>query len=454
MTATSDTGMAGLETKAFEIKADMPGSALPPVPPISQLPGSPAAPASDVNTSGADVARSFDSFFQTFEAYRSVNDARIAEIENRGSADILTLEKLDRLDSALNATQRRLDDLSLKTRRPQLSGHETRASSPAVLEHKAAFEAYVRSGREQMLRPLEPKALAAGSDPDGGYLVPEQTETEIMRRLAQVSPIRAIAGSRQVSSATYKKPFSVTGPQAGWVGETDARPETNAPQLAELTFPAMELYAMPAATATLLEDAAVNMDQWIAEEVETAFAEQEGAAFVNGDGVNKPTGFLSVPQVAETSWAWGSLGTLSTGEAGGFPTLAPADKLIDLIYTLKSGYRQNARFVMNRKTQGEVRKLKDADGNYLWQPPSGPGASATLFNYPVTEAEDMPNMAIDATAIAFGDFRRGYLVVDRMGVRLLRDPYSAKPYVLFYTTKRVGGGVQDYDAIKLLTFSA
>ncbi len=440
MTTHDTFSSTPFEMPALETKAD----------------GMPPAAASPVlrGAGGDDVARSFDDFFRTFETYRQVNDARLAEIEERGSADVLTLDKLDRLDAALDATQRRLDDLTLKARRPGRALASERGSTSQAIEHRAAFEAYVRTGREQPLRPLEAKALSAASDPDGGYLVPEETEAGIMRRLAEVSPIRAIAGSRQVSSATYKKPFSVSGPQTGWVGETAARPETSAPTLAELSFPAMELYAMPAATGSLLDDAAVDMDAWIAEEVETAFAEQEGAAFVNGDGINKPSGFLSVPRVAETSWAWGSLGTVKTGEAGGFSALDPGDIMLDLIYALKSGYRQNARFVMNRKTQGALRKLKDGDGNYLWQPPATAGGAASFMNFPVTEAEDMPDIGVDAPAIAFGDFRRGYLVVDRMGVRILRDPYSAKPYVLFYTTKRVGGGVQDFDAIKLLTFSA
>ncbi|GGB50960.1 phage capsid protein [Roseibium aquae] len=442
------------DDQPFEFKASMPGMDQgmdqgrgPAIPPFAghDEPGA---------TGGEEVARSFDIFFRAFEAYRQTNDARLEEIERRGSADVLTLDKLNRLDAALDATKRRLDDLTLKARRPALAPEARRGFTSQALEHKAAFETYLRSGRETSLRPLELKALSAGSDPDGGYLVPEQTEAEILRRMAEVSPIRAIAGNRHMSASTFKKPFAVSGPQAGWVAETAARPETTSPQLAELSFPAMELYAMPAATASLLDDAAVDMDAWIAEEVETAFAEQEGTAFVTGDGVNKPAGFLSVPRVAEASWAWGSLGTISTGEAGAFPASAPSDTLIDLIYSLKSGYRQNARFVMNRKTQGAIRKLKDADGNYLWQPPASAGAPSTLMNFPVTEAEDMPDIATDAAAIAFGDFRRGYLVVDRMGVRLLRDPYSAKPYVLFYTTKRVGGGVQDFDAIKLLTFSA
>jgi HK97 family phage major capsid protein len=209
---------------------------------------------------------------------------------------------------------------------------------------------------------------------------------------------------------------------------------------------------MPAATQTLLDDAVVDIDQWIAEEVETAFAEQEGAAFINGDGVNQPKGFLDVDTVDDAAWEWGKLGTVKTGAAGAFPAANPADVLINLVYAVRSGYRQNGTFVMNRKALSAVRKLKDQAGQYLWSPPAAAGQPSTLLGFAVAEAEDMPDIAPGAAAIAFGDFRRGYLVVDRAGVRILRDPYSAKPYVLFYTTKRVGGGVQDFAAIKLLTF--
>jgi HK97 family phage major capsid protein len=212
----------------------------------------------------------------------------------------------------------------------------------------------------------------------------------------------------------------------------------------------MELYAMPAATTSLLDDSAVDIDSWLAAEVEAVFAEQEGAAFVNGDGVNKPRGFLNYPTVAESAWSWGNLGYIATGVAGALPSTNPADVLIDTVYALRAGYRQNAAWVMNRKTQAAVRKLKDGQGNYLWQPPVTAGGDASLMGFKLVEAEDMPDIAANAAPIAFGNFNRGYLVVDRLGVRILRDPYSAKPYVLFYTTKRVGGGVQDFNAIKLL----
>ncbi|MDQ0317837.1 HK97 family phage major capsid protein [Amorphus orientalis] len=209
---------------------------------------------------------------------------------------------------------------------------------------------------------------------------------------------------------------------------------------------------MPAATSTLLDDAAIDLGQWLAEEIDQAFAVQEGKAFVSGEGETEPTGFLFYDTVAEGSWEWGKLGYVATGADGAFASEDPGDALIDLVYALKAGYRQNAHFVMNRATQAAVRKMKDDDDAYLWQPPAVPGGPASLMGFPVVEAEDMPDIGSDDMAIAFGDFRRGYLIVDRMGVRVLRDPYSSKPYVLFYTTKRVGGGVQDFDAIKLLKF--
>jgi HK97 family phage major capsid protein len=381
-----------------------------------------------------------------FEAFRQANDERIAALERR-RGDPLLEEKVERIGAELDA-------LRLKSARPTLAAGEETIESASHREYKTAFEAYVRTGESATLRALEVKALSVGSNPDGGYLVPPEVERDIGRRLADLSPIRAIATVREVSTSLYKKPFVTAGPAAGWVGETEARPQTATPTLAELTFPAMELYAMPAATATLLDDAAVNIEEWLASEVEQAFVEQEGAAFVNGDGVNKPRGFLAYPMVANSAWSWGNIGYVATGVAGDWPASDPSDVLIDLIYALRPGYRQNAMFVMNRKTQSAIRKFKDASGNYLWQPPATVSGRATLMGFPVIDAEDMPDVGANAFAVAFGDFRRGYLVVDRQGVRVLRDPYSAKPYVLFYTTKRVGGGVQDFDAIKLLKFAA
>ncbi|HEX2020256.1 MAG TPA: phage major capsid protein [Aurantimonas sp.] len=413
---------------------------------------SPAAPATKAATPGSKDP--FDDFMEAFEGFREANDERLGAIEKRMSADVLTEEKVDRIGRALDEQERRMERLALKQLRPPLGGDESGGGRAAPSERKQAFERYVRGGDERELRRLEEKAMSSLTGADGGFLVPDETETEIGRRLAAISPIRSIASVRTVSAAVLKKPFAVTGAQTGWVGETETWPQTTAPQLAELSFPTMELYAMPAATNALLDDAAVDIDRWIGEEVEQAFAAQESAAFVGGDGVNKPSGFTTYPTVDEAAWAWGSVGTIPSGMDGGFASGTAADVLIDLVYALKAGYRQNASFVMNRRTQAALRKIKDADGNYLWQPPASAGARATLMGFPMVEAEDMPDMAAGAKAIAFGDFARFYLIVDRQGVRVLRDPYSAKPYVLFYTTKRVGGGIQDFDAAKFLDFSA
>jgi len=410
-------------------------------------------PVVQTKSASDDVASAFEDFARAFEAFKDANDTRLSEIETRLSGDAVTDEKLARIDTALDDAKRRLDRLSLDRSRPPLGRDADAARDPAKGEHKAAFHSYIRTGEAAGLKRLEEKALSAGSGPDGGYLMPDIVESEVLRRLSAVSPIRAISSVRVISGGQYKRAFSTTGPASGWVGETAARPQTASPTLSEMSFPAMELYAMPAATQTLLDDAVVDIDRWIAEEVEAAFAEQESTAFVNGDGVNKPKGFLDVDQVEEEIWEWGRLGTVNTGGAT-FPADNPSDVLVDLIYTLKAGYRQNACFVMNRKTQSAIRRFKDDNGQYLWSPPASLGQSATLMGFPVVEAEDMPDIAANECAVAFGDFKRGYLIVDRAGMRVLRNPYSAKPYVLFYTTKRVGGGVQDYAAIKLLKFAA
>ncbi len=389
---------------------------------------------------GNDVAALFAEFSTAFEEFKRTNDQRLGEIEKRGTADGLLEGKLDRLNAVLDGQKAALDRATAERARPAIEGKGQIADG----EYKEAFSAYVKRGEE--------KALQVGVPADGGFVVPAEVESEITRLMTHISPIRAIAGVRQVSGSVYKRPITVTGPQTGWVGEAAARPTTTSQTLAELSYPTTELYAMPAATTAFLDDAAVDVGQWIADEVNAAFAAQETTAFVNGDGVNKPSGFLSGTKVAESSWAWGGLGYLATGTSGALPTSNGSDVLIDLVYALKAGYRQNASWVMNRKTQGMLRKLKDVDGNYLWQPAASADGQASFMGFPLVEAEDMPNIAANSFSIAFGDFKRGYLIVDRQGVSVLRDPYSAKPYVLFYTTKRVGGGIADYDAIKLLKF--
>ncbi len=397
-----------------------------------------------------EIKTAFDEFLSAFEAFKAANDDRLAELERR-SADVVTEEKVDRINAALGEQKRALDELTLAAARPAIATERKTASG--TRESKAAFERYMRAGDASGI--LELKAMSVGSNPDGGYTVPLEIEQTIVRVLANVSPMRAIAAVRQIGGNVYRKPITTAGAASGWLAtETTAPAQTNAPTLAAIDFPTMELYAMPAATQTLLDDSQVDLETWLADEVQTVFAEQEGAAFITGNGTSQPKGFLSESIVADAGWSWTKLGYIASGADGAFAATDPSDALITLAYAPKQAYRANGTWVMNRKTEAAIRKFKDAQHNYIWQPGSAAGQPATLFGYPVTEAEDMPDIASNAYAIAFGDFKRGYLIVDRVGVRVLRDPYSAKPYVLFYTTKRVGGGVQNYEAIKLMKFAA
>lgn len=384
-----------------------------------------------------------------FESFKAANDARLAAIETK-RADVLLEEKVGRIDEAVSRAQERLDRIMSELRRPALGGESPVAS---VDERKAAFDRYVKTG-ETPAALLEAKGLSEGVATAGGYVAPPELERLILRRLAATSPMREICQVRTIGAGTFRKPVSPTGLAAAWVAETAARPETTAPTLDVIDFPAGELYASPAATQALLDDAYVSIDEWLAEEVQDAFAAQETSAFISGDGINKPKGLLAYTAAPDASYSWGQLGYLATGVAGGWPASNPTDKLIDLIYAAKAQHRQNGRFVMNRRTVSAVRKFKDAQGNYIWNAALQPGQSASLLGFPVTEIEAMPDVAANALAVAFGDFEKGYLIVDRAGVRVLRDPYSAKPHVLFYTTKRVGGGVQNFDAVKLLKFAA
>ena len=389
----------------------------------------------ETKMAGTDVKSLAADMMAAFEAYKEANDARMAEIESKGVADTLLDEKLKKID-------RRLDQLSLKAARPA----DGAPASEADGERSQAWSRYLRTGDESGLSRLDMKAFSAGTDDQGGYTAPPELDRLIEARLMQASPMRQIASVRQTSAGVYRKPVSL-GVGAAWAGEEDARTQSTTAGLSLLEFPAGELYSMPAATQTLLEDSYADIDEWLADEVEAAFSIQESAAFVSGDGDGKPKGFLDYTIVAEASHAWGQIGSV----AGDFTAADAGDQIIDLIQTPKSQFRSNGRFAMNRRTVAAVRKLKDADGRYLWRPGMN-GEAQTIFGYPVTELEDMPDIGTGNAAIAFGDFRRGYLIADRQGARVLRDPYSAKPYVFFYTTKRVGGGVQNFDAIKVMVF--
>lgn len=339
---------------------------------------------------------------------------------------------------------------SLSASRPVLS-----TSTEVGIPHKKAFSAYLRSGDDDALRglPVEEKSLSTAVSADGGYLVDPQTADQITGVLRGASSIRAIANVVQVESTAYDVLVDHTDIGAGWASETGAASETGTPQVERISIPLHELSALPKASQRLLDDTAFDVESWLATRVADKFSRAEGIAFINGDGVDKPKGFLTYTAVDNSSWSWGDLGYVATGATGDFDGIDPADAIVDLVYSLGARYRANASFVMNSKTAGAVRKMKDADGRFLWSDGLAAGEPARLMGYPVLIAEDMPDIAAEATAIAFGDFSAGYTVAERPDLRILRDPFSAKPHVLFYATKRIGGDVSDFAAIKLLKFS-
>lgn len=316
--------------------------------------------------------------------------------------------------------------------------------------HKKAFDSYLRNGDDDGLRGLEldGKSMSTAVNSDGGYLVDPQTSERVQSVLNSGASIRAIAAVVQVEATSYDVLVDHADVGAGWATESGAQAETDTPQIDRITVPLHELSALPKASQRLLDDSAFDIEGWLAGRIADKFARAEAAAFVSGDGIDKPTGFLSHPAVDNDVWSWGNLGYVPSGTNAN----PEADAIIELVYALGAAYRKNAVFVMNSKTTAKVRKLKDTDGRFLWSDGLAAAEPARLMGYPVLVAEDMPDPATDAMAIAFGDFSAGYTVAERPDLRILRDPFSAKPHVLFYATKRVGGDVSDFAAIKLMKF--
>lgn len=396
----------------------------------------------------------------TFEAFKAERTKELDDIK-AGMADVVQTEKVDRINADLGKLTKELDSVNAAIAAIKVGGAGD-VADPAVAAHATAFNTWFRKGDRAIdadMRELEVNAkMTTQSDPDGGYLVPEETEAGIDRVLGTVSTMRSLARVISIGTSTYKKLVNMGGAGAGWVGEEQGRPETDTPTLREISINAAELYANPAITQTALDDSRIDIAAWLADEVSIEFAEQEGAAFIGGNGVNKPRGVLSYEAVANASYAWGKLGYVASGKAADFAdtstTVSKADALVDLYYALKSGYRNNASWLMSDAVMGTVRKFKDADGNFLWAPPTAAAGVATILGKPVANDDNMPAVGAGNFPIAFGDFNRGYLIVDRFGVRVLRDPYTNKPFVHFYTTKRVGGGVVNFEAIKLLKIAA
>lgn len=361
---------------------------------------------------------------------------------------VLAAEAVDELKASVAALKAQVDAQAVAAARLPLDG--AKAADPA---RDAFVDRYLRRGIDAG---VEMKSLSGASGGEGGYAVPCEIDGAIAATLKSLSPIRGIATVVQTGTSGYRKLIATGSTGAGWVGETDARPGTGTRSFAEIAPPSGELYANPAASQAMLDDAMFNVEDWLADEIAREFAVAEGAAFVSGNGTNRPKGFLShaATNEADGARAFGTLQFVASGAAGGFAASNPQDKLVELVHSLRAPYRGGACWVMNSDTLARIRKFKTTDGAFLWQPGLVEGQAASLLGYPVVEAEDMPDVAANSLSIAFGNFRAGYLIADRGETHILRDPFSNKPFVHFYATKRVGGAIIDSNAIKLMKFAA
>ena len=377
-------------------------------------------------TPGAEVKTALEGFLNAFRGFQSEVKQSLQHQEER-------LTMLDRKQMTFG--------------RPALA-----TSAEVEVPHKKAFAAYLRSGDDDGLRglQLDGKAMSTAVAADGGYLVDPQTADSIRSMLVSTSSLRSVANVVQVEATSFDVLIDRSEVGTGWATEAGATAETATPAIERISIALHELSAMPKASQRLLDDSAFDVEGWLAGKIATRFIRAEAAAFINGDGVDKPKGILLPTKVANATWSWGNLGYIPTGAASDFAAVDSADCIVDLVYALGADYRANGTFLMNSKTAGAVRKMKDADGRFLWSDGLAAGEPARLMGYAVLICEDMPDVGANTYPIAFGDFAAGYTVAERPDLRILRDPFSAKPNVLFYANKRVGGDVTDYAAIKLL----
>lgn len=402
---------------------------------------------------------------RAFEQFRESNDQRLREIERKGAADPLTDQKVSRLNARLD----QLETMQSRTPRGEIKMDDIEEARVFAAERKNHFHGELDLGTYRQYKSAlnnylrknnaggnmeEVKALSVGSDPDGGFAVHPDMSGRIASLILETSPMRQVANVVTIGTDALEGVNDLNEATSGWVGETETRSETTSPKIGEWRIPVHEQYAEPRATQKLLDDAMFDVEEYLATKIADRLSRMENAAFITGNGNKRPRGILTYSAGTPTSSNFSVIEQIATGGAGAFAASNPGDALVNLVYSLKAAYRDNAVFMMKRATLAEVRKLKDGNGNYLWQPDFQMKQGGTLLGFNVVEAEDMPTIAANSLSIAFGDFNAGYQIVDRMGVRILRDAFTAKPYVKFYTTKRVGGDVVNFEAIKLLKFAA
>lgn len=378
--------------------------------------------------------------------------AATAEIKRIGSDTQKWATRLTAVENAVKSVEaidgmhERLDAIETAFKRGGINPG-AKVETTEQREYKTAFDNWARTGEAANLKTLQRKALSVGSDPDGGYLVPTELSDSVVRKIFEVSPLRRLANVQTVSGTEVDMLLDTDEAGAAWVDEVSPRAATKTPQLGKKRIVVHEMSASPLVTQKLLEDSAIDLNTWLLDKLATKFARAEGEAFTKGTGSGMPRGFLTYPDGEQGE----AIRRVKSGAPAGFPTgSGTADALLKMVYALKAAYRTNASFLMPRSVQLAVRMLKDDRGNYLWQPGIAQGQPDRLLGYPVYDAEDMPDMVTGSLSIAFGDWNAAYQIIDRLGLTILRDPYSNKPLVEFEACKRVGGDVINPEALVLL----
>jgi HK97 family phage major capsid protein len=389
-----------------------------------------------------DVQKLVGEVQTAFAEFKSANDARLKAIEAKGYAPADLVEKVEKLNTAIS--EKEAEIAAIKTAMNRTNGsqfNDGKKKEEKEIQYEKAMKSYLRGGGGE----VEMKALSSDSDQDGGFLVTPEMSSEVIKKVFETSEMRAHASQQTISTSSLQILEDLDEAGAGWVGEIEPRPETSTPQWKMIEIPVHEIYAEPKATQRFLDDASINVEAWLSEKVSSKFARTENTSFVSGDGVKKPKGFLDYA----SGTGFGQIEQVVTGHS----TAILADSLIDLIYSVKSPYKAGSKFFMKRGTIKDLRKFKDLENRYLWAPGMDGNTAGSILGYEVVEFNDMPDVAANALPVAFGDMKQAYQIVDRIGIRVLRDPFTSKPFVKFYTTKRVGGGVKNFEALKLLKVS-
>lgn len=429
-------------------------TALPALESIGSVSGNLALAGLAVGSTGVpELKQLIEDQGRAWEEFKSANDERLKAVEEKGYAPLDLVEKVGAINVDLSKLSDEIGDVMKKQNRPDMGGSDELTADQ--VEHKEALSKYLRKGEDAGLHALEHKALSSGSDPDGGYILGSEMDSEIDRIAATISGMRSVARIRTIGDASYKKLVKTRGVSGGWLAEAGTSSESTEQQWSEIEITPAKAYAEPWVPNEMLEDAFYDLEADLTDEAGITLGETEAAAFITGNGVGRPRGIASYTAVANASYAWGSVGYIASGAAGAFATSAPADQLIQLQHALKAQYRPGAVFMMNDATLGTARQMKDASGAYyLWNPDPTAGFGGRFLGSPVVIDDNFADIAANSYSMAYGNFDRGYTIVDRRGIAVIRDPYTKKGVTKFHFSKRVGGQITNFEAVKLMKFAS